>query len=747
MNDKNQTSISPIIPSLEKEKGGDSSAFDSGSKVQLKPYGASGTELYAGYFNEEYLQALRGKMGAKIYDEIRRSESQVSMLMNAVMNPIKSGVWEFESADPTEVPDAKKHKELIEYMAKDMIDWETHLHEALTFLIFGFSLFERIDNIVFNHPKFGTFNGLKGLAFRSQKSIERWIVSRDTGNLEAVEQWVVGDITPEGNTIIRMDSDFLLVFSLQKEGDNYEGISALRSMYGPWFRKNLYLKIAAIGIEKNAIGTPMGTVPSGKEESAEFSRFQETLSNFTSHEAAYIIKPTGWDIEIIKNEFDPSKVKEMIVQENTEMINSLVANFLALGTSGGSGSFALGSDLSDFFLNGLQNYAQLICGVWNRKLIPEKIKQNFGPQQAYPKLKATGINDKAGKELSEIIRTFIDSGAIKADGPLDEYIRKQYSLPKADPTTAREVSKPSALGAFGLSEKRIILAESYKKDWNTGKDNVKDVMQKGLTSILENYQKTIRSAWKDLTPSGRRNFAVKLEPKGLNEYTVDLREALAEIANKALIGAQKETPKASKKKIKLSESIKLAAPKGGYFDALPSNIKNIIKNQASLIVQTQSQDLNKIVSFQFLSSADATDDVDQVINDINSIAVPVIDGSTGSGISVDAAAGNAVSSAVNQARLEWFFEPEVLNTIESFTFVNEDPKSEICTELNGTTWAVGDPDIDRYTPPLHHNCKSRLQVNEKGAEGNPSINRSGTSVSEKALKSMTLNECGCTYHL
>lgn len=735
----------PVQPlEVQTENNQDSKVFESTVKTQLKAKGTSGTELYAGYFSEEYLQKLRGPRGAKIYDEIRRSESQVAMLMNAIMNPIKAGTWEFEAAD---VENGELHKQLMEHNAKEMIDWETHLHEALTFIIFGFSMFEMIDTVVINHPKFGTFNGLKALAFRSQKTIERWITDRETGQLQFVEQWAQGDLTAPGGPIVKMDANFLAIISLQKEGDNYEGISALRAMYGPWFRKNLYLKIAAIGLEKSAIGTPIGKVPSGKENSDDLEKFKDALANFTAHESAFITIPQGWEVEMIKSDFDASKVKDMIAFENSEMANAVVANFLMLGSNGGGGSFALGTDLSDFFLTGIQNYANLISGVWNRIITPSIIRKNYGPQAAYPKLKATGINDKAGKELAEILNSLAGKEFIKADDKLEDYLRKQYTLPGRDPATSRKVEEPKPFG-MQFKERHLKLAETYNKQWDIDKEKVKSLMQKGLADIIEGYKKTIKNNWANLSPSARRNFALKLEPKGVENYAALLREELARIANTALIGAKKETPKANKKNIKLSESIQLAAPRGGYFDALPSAIKNIIKNQAGLISKTQAADINKIVTFQYMSSADSTDNPDQVILDIDSILVPVIeDGSKAAGMSVDAAAGNAVSTSVNQARLEWFFEPEVLNTIESFTFYNEDPVSEICQELDGTTWAAGDPDIDRFTPPLHHNCKSRLQVNEKGSEGNPEIQRNGTPVSESALKSVTLSECKCPYHV
>lgn len=732
--EKTDTTILPA-PVIQNEKTDDSSAFDSGARMQFKPVGSSGTDLLAGYFSEEYLQQLRGRRGAKVWDEIRRSEAQVAMLMNAIMNPIKSATWEFEAA-PT-VPNGQLHKDLVEYCAKDMIDWETHLHEALTFLMFGFSLFEIVHNVVFNHEKFGTFNGLKGLAFRSQKTIERWIVNSSTGELQFVEQWIQGDLVPNGEraSMPKMLADFLLVFTLQKEGDNYEGISALRPMYGPWFRKNLYQKIMGIGIEKNAIGTPIGKVPSAKHDKAQEEEFKQVLSNFTAHEAAYLMVPEGWDVEIIQNSFDAGKVKEAILLENTEMINAVVANFLALGVNGGSGSFALGTDLSDFFLSGIQTYANIVAGVWNRKLIPNLVKLNYGPQASYPKLKVSGINDKAGEELAKILDVLATKKIIKPDDKLEAFTRKRYSLPVADPTTVREVDPPKPFLGGQFHEHRLKLAEGWKAQWKEDQKEVEAVMENGLQHVLNSYVDQIKRMYKSATAAQKPGLALKLEPK-ISEYTKELREVLAQVANRSLAGARKDTPWA--KNIKLSERIQLAAPKGGYFDALPPKVKRLVQAQAAAIAQTQAADIEKVVVFQYGSSQATTESLDQIIADIDEVAIPRTSGAS-------VAAGNAVSQVSNQARMEWFFEPEVFDTIESFTFFNEDPVSEICSELDGTTWAANDPDLDRYSPPLHHNCKSRLQPNEKGAEGNPEIQRGGTAVTQKGLDSITL--CEGHYHL
>jgi SPP1 gp7 family putative phage head morphogenesis protein len=720
-------------PVLEKPSsdGKDSSAFEVGAKSQKEPVGSSGTEIFAGYFSEEYLQALRGKSGAKIFDEMRRSESQIAMLMAAVMNPIKSANWTIQPFKPE--PEYEKHAELVESCFKEQIDFESFLHEALTFIPFGFSVFEVVHSVVFNHPKFGTFNGLKTLGFRSQKTIESWNLEKKTGKILSIRQDAYGDTNDKNSAVIA--GDFLLVFSNLKEGDNYEGISALRPMYGPWLRKNLYLKLSAIGIEKYAVGVPVGTIPSGKEKSAEAAQFKQVLAAYTSHEAAYITKPEGWTIEIQRGEFDASKIKEIIILENTEMVNALVANFLALGMNGGGGAYALGTDLSDFFLSGIQSFANQICGVLNRKAIPDIVKLNFGQQAGYPKFVCTGINDKAGEELANVIQKLQMAGAIKPDGTLEAFLRKQYKLPEAEAIALDDNEEETQ----ELAELRVKLDEKYRKEFDKRKAAVKELMQEHLRKMLDGLKEKLRRKYNAASANDKIKTALGLEAPGIADYRGALKQLLAQYAFQALESARRAVP--SKKKLKLAEAIRLAVPKGmGFYDALPPAVKKLVDAQAILIADTQAADIEKATFFQFTSSATSTEDIETILNDIDEKVLPVLDGATGTGMSIDAAAANAVGNVANQASLEFFFEPEVLDEIESFTFTNEDPISDICKELDGTTFAVGDPDLDRYSPPLHHNCKSRLVPNLKTSKDNPEIDRGGLSLTKKALDSITLCE-------
>jgi hypothetical protein len=718
--------------------------FNYGVKTQSQAVGSSGTEIYSGYYSEEYLAELTGIEAAKAYDKMRRSEAQIAMLLAAIMNPIKSANWEIEdfSQDENHVAQA----DLIRSILFDSIDFDTFKHEALSMVTFGYSAFEVVNSVVINHPEFGTFNGLKALGFRSQKTIQSWNLEKKTGRIISIDQWAQGDIGDR----VSIPGEFLIVFTNLKEGDNYEGISALRPMFGAYKRKQLYLKLTAIGVEKYAVGVPIGTVPAGKENSKAFEDFKALLSSYTSHEQAYITVPEGWTIEIQKGEFDADKIVELLKFENTEMVNAVVANFLALGTNGSGGAFALSNDLSDFFTSGIQSYADVIAGVINRKLIPELCKMNFGQLDGYPKLKVTGISDKAGKELADIVKILTDAKTIKPDMPLEEYLRRQYKLPKADPDSAAPELTPAPAPANSpeLAQPQIKLAEvsaapnDYTKLIEAGKTETKALMQARLKimadalkkKLIEKFNAARTDAAKIEAPT-----AVEIAPEMIAGYKLALQNTLAKTAALALAQAEKETKRTPAKFTETLKTIKLAAPVGaGFYQALPPLVRKAVETQATLIAESQAADITKIVTFQFNSSETGTENPDQIDQEIDDTVNKTLEGDNSRGMSVDAAAGNSVAKVASAARTEHFFTPEVLSEIESFTFENNDPVAQICIELAGTTFAPDDPQVATYTSPLHPNCKSRMTANIKGTDAPPISGP--VEITDAAKKSMTLCE-------
>jgi hypothetical protein len=182
----------------------------------------------------------------------------------------------------------------------------------------------------------------------------------------------------------------------------------------------------------------------------------------------------------------------------------------------------------------------------------------------------------------------------------------------------------------------------------------------------------------------------------MNDYKPALVDAYSLIAAEALAQARREVPKA--KNVKLGE-----------FENLPPAVRKKIIAKSQLVVDTQYQDLEKSIFFQFQSSHDASDSWDQLESDLMDAGESYV-----TGASVSSGAGIAAAQLVNDARSAFFYDDQTLEQIDGFVFVNGDPVTEICQDLAGTVFAKDDPGADQYQPPLHWNCKSSIQAILKG---------------------------------
>lgn len=406
--------------------------------LHVDSLGSYGSLNYSGYPSEEYLHNLQGTQRATIYDKMRRSDPQIIMCLGAVKAPILAASWQINAYD-NEDEESKQDAELINKIIFGNRDFSfsCFLEEALTSLDFGFSVFELIDKVNMYDAEFGSYIGIKEIAYRSQKTIERWNLDRGTGKLLSVSQYAYGDL----DRFLDIPSEFLIVFSNKKEGANYEGVSMLRGCYGPWFRKNTYLKLNAIGIEKFAIPTPIAEIPEGKESSEQFDNLILALEKYQAHEAGYITHPAGWKINLNTNTYDPQKVEVSIDNEDKRIAKSFIANFLELGMNG-FGSQSLSIDLSDFFLKSIQFVANRICEEFNTKIIPRYVDLNRPGRTEYPYMTVSGISDDAGLELSQVVSNLIGSKVIIPDDELEKYMRKRYNLPEVSDSGKRESSVP-----------------------------------------------------------------------------------------------------------------------------------------------------------------------------------------------------------------------------------------------------------------------------------------------------------------
>ncbi len=145
------------------------------------------------------------------------------------------------------------------------------------------------------------------------------------------------------------------------------------------------------------------------------------------------------------------------------MAKAFLANFLQLGMGGGGGAYALSNDLSDFFLSGIKYIVNIISGSVNKVVIPRMIKMNFGPQEKYPTLKFSGIDDKAGVEFANMLKALAESKWLTPSDSDEDNIRKRIGMPKMSLIGQRKVDPPApSFNPSTMMAERIRLAEKQR---------------------------------------------------------------------------------------------------------------------------------------------------------------------------------------------------------------------------------------------------------------------------------------------
>lgn len=682
--------------------------------------GASGTRLFGEIFDEEYLNKLSGMRRADIYDEMLRSDDTITMLLTARKNPILKATWTVEPAkgDNTEQEAAyRKQAEHVQHEFFDRMkqDFFEVLEEALTFVEHGYSLFERVHELV-DDPRFGKYVGYKKLGWRSQRTIDRWNLHKD-GCIATVFQQADGDV----GAYAHIPGEWTTIFSLRKTGDNYEGISALRPIYGNWQRKNMFLKMIAIGIERYAVNTPVGKIPAGKEnQTAERDKFISMLKAISSHHQNYFALPAGWEVDFLKNPFDADKVVAVIKREDEGMVRSFMANHLNLGQGGGSGSYALGTDLSDQFLSIIENDAAIISRRFNKEIIREFINLNYGKQSKYPTLKVSGINDKFSKEFAEILKMLVDGKLLTATENLERWLRKRLNTPELleiDAAVIPDVRKQSSPSLFNEELKGVTFAD-IKKTKAKVKEQIDSSADEVMTAMRDELQvrsdKYIASLVNGLLKEKRDNWrkVIRNAPDLSQEadFLKKVKKALIETAGRALAQARNEIP--GGRKIEFAEKIRSRislADTDDIFDSLPKKVRELILTDPTIAAGAQFGTLRTKILLTASNAVDETADplvIEKKLKDeVNKALTGAAADSEFSG-AIATAATNLTSKVYNTTRIEFFQTEESLAKIEAFQFVNTDPVSPICQDLNGRIFRKDDPEADQYLPPLHHNCKS-----------------------------------------
>ena len=391
------------------------------SSVPNTVVGAAGTIIFNGFIvDEEYNQDLTYIPGLKIWDQMRKSDATVKEALNVVKLPLLGANWRVQGAGD----DAKSQEiaDFIEYNLFEVMAFDDFLRQVLTMLEFGFSVFEIIYNIIdFNGKK---LLGLQELSWRKQTTIWQWAL--DDGSFGA-KQFVPGGI--DGG-FKQIPGDKIIVFTNEREGNNYSGISILRSAYKHWYYKDAMYKISGIAAEKNSIGTPMITAPlNAKPE--DIKQMRMLAQNYRANDGAYLEVPDGWDFKMVGGA-ERTKLFDMmpwVAHHDAKILSTVLAQFLNLGSADMSGSYGLSKDQSSLFIQSIQWVAKYIAEVINEQLIPKLVDLNFSGVTSYPALAFERIGDDNLELYATLLPALVQAGLLTPTPEDEEHVRAMVNFP------------------------------------------------------------------------------------------------------------------------------------------------------------------------------------------------------------------------------------------------------------------------------------------------------------------------------
>ena len=391
--------------------------LDKPDRFKLAEMGNLGLRVFNGVTNAELRNELNFPASIGTFKEMSYHPS-INAPVTLFTNIISKADWQYVPPDEPTDEDVKR-ADIINSMMHDMDDsWEDFVKDAISSLIYGFSVHEKVfrkrytsNGSLYNDG----YIGWKKLPIRSQESIDRFVFSEDGNEIIGVKQnlsrlnSLMGRYANRAETdVVLPRSKFLLFRTGNHRGDPY-GVSPLRDAYLSWKFLTAMEDMEATGVAKDLQGLPVLSVPAeymsasaSPEVIAIRQYYENLLRNLQVGEQSAVMLPMIYDevsklplfkLDLLsvdgKKNYDISKIKEYY---KAMIFTSLFSGILTLGDTS-TGSFALGSIKNS--MSGAYAYRILqdITSVLNRDLLRHTFQLNGWPLDRVGSFDFDGLED------------------------------------------------------------------------------------------------------------------------------------------------------------------------------------------------------------------------------------------------------------------------------------------------------------------------------------------------------------------
>ena len=361
-----------------------------------------------------------------IYKEMS-NDPTINGVLDAIRISIHEATYEIQAPDnPT--TQEKRIAAILTSAFQEQLDFKRFIKSATNNLIYGFQVFEiEMEERRIPYKRTYTSNGEERERTDTANifvPVGLYPLPPETLTEEYGARNRRGEITYLTQNIdgqkIDLPIETLLIINTKSFSEaDWRGTSPLKSVYDPWFMKEKFWLIQAEMLEKYGPGIDVITLPVQEEGVLNSSlgnneavitvspdkirelkeAAQNEINAISDGTAKNIVLNAGYQLEILERQGDFPDINATIKELKEEIVTALIAPQLKLGGSSSGGSYSLGVNFTNLFIQSVQGRANDILDEFNQKIIKMTVEENFGPQARYPKMIVSNIAKSSAQEM------------------------------------------------------------------------------------------------------------------------------------------------------------------------------------------------------------------------------------------------------------------------------------------------------------------------------------------------------------
>ena len=709
-----------------------------------------------GNFNPDIIVQAKG--GFPTFD-LMRQDDQVHAALSVKKCAVLSPGWEVVAPEGMDEDDPEM-KEKIEFL--DTVfnrigssfemsgsDFNYDLEEILTALDYGYSISEKVFDVIPDGEPFAGKIGVKALKTRKPHSFR--FDEDKHGNLNP--NGIIQD-TMEG--IKHYDPSKFIIYTYQPEFDNRFGKSDLTPAHREWFLKDITTKMLAIGLERFgeplAVGTYKGTASKKGQAS-----FETILKNLSSRN--YMVISEAYEIELHEAKMAGSDtIMKAIMMWNLAIARAiLIPKHIGITEGGEVGTLAQAKQNFEIFLIVVRKLRQdLEDRVIRNQLIRPLMRLNFERPDPMPVWRFKHLTAQEALDLFDRWMDALDAGAAKPTKDDEDHIREMVKFPErlddsellndgepeggtdgdVDPSGGGS-SSPSGSSNFDLEETlraafaradegerhdhaehpdegvRIerkpsnvqerrfgfpAVAKELGSIMDTARDDILDEMATVKEGIFKKVSQLVKNGYK---ATDIRKYTNPKKP--FNAIRRDVKTMMTDAFEFGRSHAQEVV---SKKRFAIGEDIFLK----------PEAALKVFEERAFWITGVISDDVEgkvKGILHQGIATGKSESELRKRISEeLDAVArSPELAAS----VSDEARTAHRIENVIrtntmtafNGGALSFYRTAPNVEGLQ-FSAILDKRTTEVCSFLHGSTFPKNDPSLSSMNPPLHFMCRSVL---------------------------------------